>query len=529
MTRYYDRVVQLRPLAHDDGELLERIDCPEKRRLGPDEEPPDLRSERGVRTAVLLHGNLNHDTDAQALLGTVRRRLSRDARVLVVTYSPYWGALVRLATRLGFRNAPQPETFLTFTSLAAVARLCDLEVVRWRYAAYVPFRLLGLGAVLNALLPAVPGLRRLGLATVVSLRATNLPREAPRSISVVVPARNERGNVEPALRRMPDLGAPTEVLFVEGHSTDGTWDEIRRVAAREWPGLTVRALRQPGRGKADAARLGLARATGELLVILDADLTMPPELLGRFVDAWARGLADFVYGDRLTYPMEGEAMRPLNRLGNVFFAKALAFVLDAPVSDALCGTKVVAGHDYRRFERWRSDFGFEDPFGDFELLFPASVLGLGLLDVPIRYRARTYGATNIRRFRDGLRLLGMTVGGFWRLRLARAAPRRAAASRAGDLAERLRVAHVPLELDLPQRGGERGAVREEGEEVGAGEPEQLGLRDGGDARRARAAADRAEVAEELVGREQREGDVAGATAHGHADGAATDEEEPGVA
>jgi len=419
VTRYYDRVVQVRPLLHDDGLLLDRVECREKARLGPGEDAPDLTGERARRTAILLNGNLNHDLDAQTLLASLRDRLSRTSRIVVVVYSPYWGGLVRLADRLGLRQAPEPTSFLTFTSLASIAKLADLEIVRWRYSGYCPMRLLGLGSVLNALLPAVPGFRRLGLATVVLLRATGLPKDPPRSISIVVPARNERGNIEPALLRTPDLGAPTEVVFVEGHSSDGTWEEIERVAARPWPNLTVRALRQGGRGKADAARLGLSEATGELLVILDADLTMPPELLGRFVDAWSRGLGDFIYGDRLTYPMEGDAMRPLNRLGNVFFAKALGFVVDAKVSDALCGTKVVARHDYERFVRWRKDFGTEDPFGDFELLFPAAVLGLGLLDVPIRYRARTYGATNIRRFRDGFQLLHLTFAGLCRLRTAR--------------------------------------------------------------------------------------------------------------
>lgn len=419
VTRYYDRVLQYRPLPLDDGLLLDRIECPQKARLGQAEDLPDLSGERTARTAILLNGNLNHDFDAQTLLAGLRERLSRTSRIVVVAYSPYWGGLARIANGLGLRQASEPTSFLTFTSLASIARLSDLEIVRWRYSGFCPLRVLGLGSALNALLPALPGFRRLGLATVVLLRATGLPKSPPRSVSIVVPARNERGNVEPALMRIPDLGAPTEVVFVEGHSSDGTWEEIERVAARPRPHLTVRALRQAGRGKADAARLGLSEATGELLLILDADLTMPPELLGRFVDAWSRGLADFIYGDRLTYPMEGDAMRPLNRLGNVFFAKALGFVVDSKVSDALCGTKLVARHDYERFVRWRKDFGTEDPFGDFELLFPAAVLGLGLLDVPIRYRARTYGSTNIRRFRDGFQLLRLTFAGVVRLRLAR--------------------------------------------------------------------------------------------------------------
>ncbi len=114
--------------------------------------------------------------------------------------------------------------------------------------------------------------------------------------------------------------------------------------------------------------------------------------------------------------MEGEAMRPLNRLGNVFFAKALSLILDIPISDALCGTKLLSRRDYERFVRWRSDFGEFDPFGDFELLFPAATMALGTVDIAVRYRDRTYGSTSIRRFAHGFELLKMTAIGFFRIK-----------------------------------------------------------------------------------------------------------------
>jgi glycosyltransferase involved in cell wall biosynthesis len=184
--------------------------------------------------------------------------------------------------------------------------------------------------------------------------------------------------------------------------------------------MRLAAYRQSGRGKADAVRLGFERASGELLVVLDADLTMPPELLVRFYAAYRAGLADFVNGSRLAYPMEGDAMRFTNRLGNVFFAKAVSHVLQVRLGDTLCGTKLLARRSWERMVAWRADFGEFDPFGDFELLFPAAVLGLGVIDVPIRYRKRTYGRTNIHRFRDGATLLKMVALGLVRLRLGRA-------------------------------------------------------------------------------------------------------------
>jgi glycosyltransferase involved in cell wall biosynthesis len=206
------------------------------------------------------------------------------------------------------------------------------------------------------------------------------------------------------------------VIFVEGHSSDGTWEEIERVRQSYGQRMLIRSARQTGKGKADAVRLGFSMATMPLLTILDADLTMPPEMLGRFYEAYVQGSGDFINGSRLLYPMEGEAMRPLNHLGNVFFARSLSYVLGIRLGDSLCGTKLLARHDYERMRAWRRDFGDFDPFGDFELLFPAAVLELGVVNVPIRYAARTYGSTNISRFRHGFELLRMTIIGFFRIR-----------------------------------------------------------------------------------------------------------------
>ncbi len=404
--RYFDRVVQTEVVDRDDGTLLGAVDAPEKSIAG---ELPSMTDERTKRTVVLLNGTLNYHLDIESLLRAIKSKLSRTARVAVVAYNPYFRFLYRL------RRGAIPTTFLTRTSLENLARLTGFEVVRIRPAAYLPWFIPLVSSLVNRFMPTLPLLRWLGLVNVIVLRPIIADDRRP-SLSVIIPARNERGNVENALKRMPDLGTDVEVLFVEGHSSDGTWDEIQRVAARH---PHVRALRQSGVGKNDAVRLGFREARGELLAILDADLTMPPEKLGSFYEAYVAGRADFVNGSRLVYPMEGAAMRFLNHVGNIFFAKALSGVLDMRIGDSLCGTKLVARHDYERFVRWRESFGDFDPFGDFELLFPAAVLGIGSIDVPVHYRARTYGTTQIRRFRHGLELLRMVVTGFFDIKMGR--------------------------------------------------------------------------------------------------------------
>jgi Glycosyl transferase family 2 len=418
-TRYYDRLIQWLPHESDRGELLERIECPSKQMLAAGEAFPDLSQESQQRSAVLLYANFNYDFDIQGILMELAPKLSRTTRVLSVCFNPYLRWLFRLAHRIGLREAEPPTSFVTRAALDNIARLSGFEIVRVRPAAYVPFRLFGLGTLLCRMISLVPFVRNLAVVNIVFLRLVAHDRERP-SLSVVIPARNEQGNIESALRRLPELeGAKLEVIFVEGHSQDATWQEIQRVSDQYASRFECKAYRQSGVGKADAVRLGLERASGELLVILDADLTMPPEMLPRYYEAWCRGHGDFVNGSRLVYPMEDRAMRALNLLGNLFFAKALSWTIDASLSDVLCGTKLFARHDYERFRRWREDFGQVDPFGDFELLFPAAVMGLGIVDVPIRYRERSFGTTQIRRFRHGWELLRMTLLAVRKVKLAK--------------------------------------------------------------------------------------------------------------
>lgn len=416
-TRYYDGVWQLSPLGHDPMELLAKIDCPRKSAIASITDIPTGEETKFERNVILLNGNLNHNFDVEGLLGGIRGRLNRNSRVVAVVYNSYLRSFYTLSTFLGIRIGELPTTFLTQTDVKNVAKLAGYEVVRVRPLGFVPFRALGIGNFLNSLFAAIPVVRWLGLAQVLMLRPI-APDDRNPSLTIVIPARNEKGNIENALKRLDSFRhCELEVIFVEGDSSDGTWQEIQRVATLYRSRFKILIAQQTGKGKADAVRLGFSLATHDLLTILDADLTMPPEHLERFYFAYVRGLCDFVNGSRLVYPMEGEAMRFLNWLGNIFFAKALSVALDVSVGDTLCGTKLLARHDYKRFVAWRKDFGDFDPFGDFELIFPAAVMGLGIVDVPVRYLARTYGSTSIHRFRHGMILLKMTLTGLARIRI----------------------------------------------------------------------------------------------------------------
>lgn len=237
-------------------------------------------------------------------------------------------------------------------------------------------------------------------------RPENACIETQPTVSVVVPARNEAGNIPSIFNRLPGMGSGTELVFVEGHSKDDTAATIEReiVKHEDW---SCKFLQQTGEGKADAVRLGFKNATGDILMILDADLTVPPEDLPRFYQALVSGKGEFINGVRLIYPMERQAMRFANLLGNKFFSLAFSWLIGQPIKDTLCGTKVFWRTDYEKIAANRSYFGDFDPFGDFDLIFGAAKLSLKITDLPIRYRERTYGTTNIQRWKHGWLLLKM--------------------------------------------------------------------------------------------------------------------------
>jgi glycosyltransferase involved in cell wall biosynthesis len=231
----------------------------------------------------------------------------------------------------------------------------------------------------------------------------------------VIPARNERGNIKPAIERLPRFCDDIEVIFIEGHSTDGTFEEIERVQASH-PKHDIKIMQQSGRGKADAVFTAFDAARGDVLMILDADLTMPPEQLGKFWEAIETGKAEFANGSRLTYPLEDKAMRFLNMMANKIFSLLFTWLLSQRFTDTLCGTKALRRDNYARLKASREYFGDFDPFGDFDLIFGASKLNLKCIDIPIRYAARTYGETQISRFRHGLMLMRMVVFAFFKVK-----------------------------------------------------------------------------------------------------------------
>ena len=358
---------------------------------------------------ILLNGTLHYERDIQEMLDQLRESLGGSERVLFVYYSMLWKPLARLASKIGIRGRTPEQNWIAHGDLENFCDLAGLEIIRRDLKLLCPLPIPFLANLLNRYLAPLPFFRLFTMLNIVVARPLKSKPEARPSVSVIVPARNESGNIDDILVRCPMMGPEDEIIFVEGNSTDDTWERIQQ-AERGYKGAHRLILaQQKGKGKGDAVRQGFELATKEILMILDADLTTPPEELPKFYNAIAGNKAEFVNGSRLVYPMEKEAMRFFNIVANRFFAAAFSFVLGQRFKDTLCGTKVLSRGHYKRLAAAREFFGDFDPFGDFDLLFGAARMGLKIVEIPVHYHERTYGTTNIQRWRHGWILLRMLL------------------------------------------------------------------------------------------------------------------------
>jgi SAM-dependent methyltransferase len=345
--------------------------------------------------------------DIRLVFERLRSACHAQTQIIIHWYSRLWQPVLALAERTGLKYPLPTLNWTTNEDLANLLYLADFEILRSRPHVLLPKHVPLLTPFVNRFLAPLPLIRQFALTNWVVARPMRLTDDLPKpSVSVICPCRNEAGNIQQIVDRLPMMGSHTELIFVEGHSKDNTLDECRRIADNTLE-KDIKVFVQEGRGKGDAVRLGFAKATGDILMILDADVSVAPEDLVEFYDALVNGKGDFINGCRLVYAMDPRAMRFLNLWGNKFFALLLSKLMGQPVKDSLCGTKVLRRKAYLDIAAGRAYFGALDPFGDFDLLFGAAKLNLKITDIPVRYRQRTYGSTNISRFSDGSLLLRM--------------------------------------------------------------------------------------------------------------------------
>jgi len=359
---------------------------------------------------VIMSDTINDLWDVQSALENISKVLQNDGRLIINFYNRLWEIPLKIAEKLNLAKPNMVQNWLTVEDANNLLDLAGFETIKSWEEVLIPFSIPIITPILNKFLVRFWPFKHFAMTyfIVARLKPKIQNKLKNPSISIIVPARNEAGNIESIFRRIPDKFKDYELIFVEGHSTDNTFEEINK-QIKLHPEIRSSCFKQQGKGKGDAVRLGFSKSNGDILMILDADLTMPPENLPRFYDALVNGIGDFINGVRLVYPIEKDAMRFFNFIGNKFFSVVFTFLLGQPIKDSLCGTKILWKSDYEKIGSNRDYFGDFDPFGDFDLLFGAAKLNLKIVDMPIRYSERVYGETNIQRWKHGLLLLRMVI------------------------------------------------------------------------------------------------------------------------
>jgi hypothetical protein len=379
----------------------------------------DSETQPTIPTHVLMLSLTDEMTDIYNELTNLQTGLNPSTRIYVVTMSRLWS---RMRNRIyGLPRSSRINNWIPPTEITNIFEQTGFEIVQKRSAVLVPFRIPVISHLVNRWLSQMPILRHFSVFYIITIRPKLRELNRVPKVSIIVAARNEAGNIKNLVERLPSLSPAQELIFVEGGSEDSTWETIQTAVNQnqDKTKLIIRAYKQAGKGKGDAVRLGFSKAKGDIFIILDADLSVPPEELPRFIENLRNDNCEFANGSRLVYPMEDKAMQFLNLIGNRLFGIIFSFLIGQSVRDTLCGTKAMWADDYRRLAAQREYFGDFDPFGDFDLLFGASRLGLKIRDIPVHYKERIYGSTNISRFRHGLLLIKMTTFAAKRLRFVR--------------------------------------------------------------------------------------------------------------
>jgi len=376
----------------------------------------DLKKVKTKFDLIILKNSTAYVDDVQTLFKKIKKIMTPSARILIIYYNPLWEPLLNLASILGWRKKVSPQNWLDQNDISNLLQLTDYEIITSQKRLLLPINIDLISDFVNKFIAHLPIINSLCLTTWVVAKQ-KIPKWRDYSISIIIPARNEERNIPKIIPSIPKFGKWQEIIFVEGHSRDKTWEKIQEeVKRKKRRKPKVKAFKQKGLGKADAVRLGFSKAQGDILIIYDADRTVDAKDLIKFYDILSSGKGDFVNGSRLVYPMEKDAMRTLNKIGNEIFSWIFTWILGQKFKDTLCGTKAMFKKDYEIITKNRRSFRKVDPFGDFDLIFGAVESNLKIIELPVRYKQRLYGSTNISRIKHGLLLAKMTLSAFQQFR-----------------------------------------------------------------------------------------------------------------
>lgn len=357
---------------------------------------------------VIMVDVVDHVYDVVDVFTSLRRFCHPTTRIILTTISPWWEPILSLMEKLSAKMPEGPHNFIEKRILGNMIEMVGFSVSYSGYLLLFPKWIPILSYIMNSIGVRIWGLNRLSAVQYMIIQPEfKKTFDLGLGCSVIIPCHNEEDNIESAVRRIPSMGKETEIIVVNDGSTDGTAEKVRALQ-KEISNLKLVDY-SPNRGKGQAVKQGFDAATQEVIMILDADVSTPPEELPRFFEPLNRGVCQFVNGTRMVYPMEEQAMRTVNLFFNKMFGYMMSFITQQTLTDTLCGTKALYRSDYKRMQ-WGID-----RWGDFDLLFGAAKMGSKIMEVPVHYLTRQSGESKMKSLKHGIHLLIACVKGFRQL------------------------------------------------------------------------------------------------------------------
>lgn len=341
-------------------------------------------------------------SDIYLFLEKLNNLLEDNGKLILSSVNTRWGNLLKIAELLGLKSKTNNFSYIHLNKIEKISNGAGYDLIETITRQFIPFKFLYLGNIINKILELLLFYFKFGVKTYIVLRKISI-REKSLSKTIIIPAKNEEGNLEELVSRIPKF-ENCEIIFSIGESSDRTLEVSKKIIDKN-SDFNIKLIEQSKNGKANAVWEAIALSSGDVLAILDSDLSVDPETLKDFFKIIESNSADFVNGTRLVYEMEKGSMRIINKLGNRVFQYLIGKIINEDLTDSLCGTKVFKKDLIKKIFWWQDNFNLKDPFGDFDLIFAASYTGQKILEYPIHYRTRKYGTTQISRFRDGFKLV----------------------------------------------------------------------------------------------------------------------------
>tara|TARA_B110000977_G_scaffold125183_1_gene160299 strand:+ start:1495 stop:2904 length:1410 start_codon:yes stop_codon:yes gene_type:complete len=365
----------------------------------------------------IVIADIEHQKFITKNLIDLNEKIDNECRVIVLSKSIFWSTLINFYKKI--KNiGPDKNNFLPYSNLRKIFLNTNFEIVKNEKIIFFPFQFSLLTKFINQIFrfPVLNFFCMINLTVLKKVQKKNYQAEG-KKISFIIPCKNEGGNIKFFYEKIINSTINAEFLFGNDNSSDNTLDEIKKLQ-QAIPNKEIKIYDGPGVCKSENVYKGINLASGEIILIYDADLTVSFDDLVNSINLLLKTDADFINCTRMIMPQQKNAMKFLNFYGNLFFAFLFSILFKQKITDTLCGTKIFFKKDWEQIKKYNNTWGAKDLWGDFDLLLGAYKNNLKIVENPISYTDRKEDETKMTGIiKNSIRMLIITFVAYYKLRI----------------------------------------------------------------------------------------------------------------